>query len=60
MAVAGVPRVRVAVIDPSSLPAEIEIVTNTGIVTQSLVITARPVLALSWLWTSSQILPMLH
>ena len=42
VAVAGAPRVRVAVLDPSSLPPEIEIVTNAGTITQSLVVTRQP------------------
>ena len=39
VAAAGAPRVRVAVLDPSSLPSEIEVVTDAGTITQSLVVT---------------------
>ena len=38
MAALGVPRVRVVVLDPASLPSELEIVTDAGIVTQTLLV----------------------
>ena len=39
MAVAGVPKVHVAILDPSTVPYGLEIVIDAGIITQSLVVT---------------------
>ena len=42
MVAQGVPRVRVAVMDPSSLRSKLEIVRDAGVITQSLVVTSIP------------------
>ena len=38
----GVPRVKVAVLDPQSIPSEIEIVTDSGVLTQRIQVTGLP------------------
>ena len=42
VAAQGVPHVRVAVSDPQNIPAEIEIETDAGVVTQRIIVTGLP------------------
>ena len=42
VAARGVPRVRVAILDPQSIPTKVEIVTDASVVTQRILVTGLP------------------